>query len=46
MAVWPFDRDTFLRFGTMLFGPIAPLLFDQAPRMVSWVRAYLLQAPR
>jgi hypothetical protein len=46
MAVWPFDRDTFLRFGTVLFGPIAPLLFDQAPRIVAWLKAYLLQTPR
>lgn len=45
MAVWPFDRETFVRFGTMLFGPVLPLLFDQAPKILKWLRDYFLLTP-
>lgn len=41
MAVWPFDRETFLRFTSVIFGPIAPVLFEQAPRVLNWIKSYL-----
>ena len=41
MATWPFDRETFLKFAGSIFGPIAPVLFDQAPRVLNWIKGYL-----
>lgn len=39
MAVWPFDRKTFLRYAGLFLSPLIPLLVDQLPRLFRWVEA-------
>jgi hypothetical protein len=41
MAVWPFDTTTMVRYGGLLVSPLLPVVGDQFPRLVAWVRAYL-----
>lgn len=41
MAVWPFDWMTLIRFSGILLGPLSPVLLDQLPRILDWLRAYL-----
>lgn len=41
MSTWPFDRKTFVRFASVLLAPIAPLLVDRIPHILSWLRSYL-----
>ena len=41
MAVWPFDRKTFLRFASLLISPLTPLMAGQLPRIVAGLKSYL-----
>ncbi len=41
MTVWPFDRRTFLRYAGLLISPLAPLLADQLPGILAWLKTYL-----
>ena len=42
MAVWPFDKSTFMRFSGILVTPLSPLIADQLPRVLDWLKSYLL----
>jgi hypothetical protein len=42
MAVWPFDKQTFLRFGGMLVTPVSPLIADQLPYVLEHIKTYLM----
>jgi hypothetical protein len=41
MAIWPFDRKTFLRYAGLLITPFAPLVADTLPAILEWTRQYL-----
>lgn len=41
MAVWPFDRQTFVRYTGLLATPLAPLVADRLPAVLDWLKAYL-----
>jgi hypothetical protein len=41
MAVWPFDKTTFVRYAGLVVSPLAPLFGAQLPRLLEWVRPYL-----
>lgn len=41
MAVWPFDSTTILRYGGMLISPVLPIIADQIPVIVFWIKKYL-----
>jgi hypothetical protein len=41
MAIWPFDRKTFLRYAGLLISPLAPLFVEKLPAIVEGLRDYL-----
>ena len=41
MAVWPFDRKTFLRYTGLLLSPIATIVASQLPSILIWLRGYV-----
>ena len=41
MALWPFDRETLVRYGGLLISPITPLVVNQFPRIMAALRGYV-----
>ena len=41
MAVWPFDRKTFARYGGLLVSPLIPVFADRLPLLVAWFKSYV-----
>jgi hypothetical protein len=41
MAVWPFDRKTFMRYAGLLISPLAPVATEQLPKALHFVKVYL-----
>lgn len=37
MAVWPFDKKTFVRYTSLLLSPLAPLVANRLPSMIEWM---------
>jgi hypothetical protein len=42
MSVWPFDRNTLLRFAGVVLSPMIPLFTSQWPKIYPWLHTYLL----
>jgi len=41
MAVWPFDRKTFIRYAGLLIAPLTPILSRQSPQIITWVKGFV-----
>jgi hypothetical protein len=41
MAIWPFDRKTFMRYAGLLISPLAPVATEQLPKALHFVKVYL-----
>ena len=41
MAVWPFDRKTFLRYTSLFIPPLTPLVAELVAHITGWLKAYL-----
>lgn len=41
MAVWPFDRKTFLRYAGLLLAPLTPIVSRQIPQLLVWIKGFV-----
>ena len=40
MAIWPFDRKTFMRYAGLLISPLAPAASQQLPKAIHVLKLY------
>jgi hypothetical protein len=41
MAIWPFDRKTFMRYAGLLISPLVPVATEQLPKALHFLKVYL-----
>ena len=46
MAIWPFDRKTFLRYAGLFISPLAPFVVDHFPEALKYLKEWALSAPK
>ena len=39
MAVWPYDRKTFLRYAGLFLSPMVPMLIQRLPQVYRWIQS-------